>query len=60
MALFKSLIWTGGKATGTGITGRKKRKIKAKLYSAYVLGVDQIERLTVSLASVYSLATVPT
>jgi len=56
----KRHLLTRGKATGTGVRGRKRRKIKAKLYSTYSLGVDQVERLTVSLASAYSLATVPT
>jgi len=56
----KSHLLTRGKATGTGIAGRKKRKKKANIFSTYSLGINPKEELTVSLASIYSLATAPT
>jgi len=51
----KSHLFTRGKATGTGVVGQKKRKIKTKIYSEYNLCSSAPEELTVSLTSTYFL-----
>ena len=57
---FKSHLLTGGKATGYGIAGEKRRKLKAKLYSTYSLGTLAGEDIVAQLASAYELSTAPT
>jgi len=56
----KSHLLTGGKATGTGVLGQKKRMTKAKVFSTYNLCTLSSEEVVAQFASTYSLSTAPT
>ncbi|MBA7636009.1 hypothetical protein ES703_43622 [subsurface metagenome] len=53
----KRFLLTRGKATGTGVAGRKRRKKKANIYSVYNLSTLAIEEIVATITSVYDLST---
>ena len=54
----KSHLLTRGKSTGFGVRAQKRRKIKAKVFSAYNLCTSSPEELTVQPSSTYVLGIV--